>query len=71
MLVFLVMPARALALIFRWPTLNLLGHYANYLFPSLMGKRGTLDCNADTLVSAIALRFIGDAFSTLPVILPD
>ncbi len=51
------------------PTLNPLGHYANYLFPALTGKRGTLECNADTLVSAIALRFIGtDAFSTLPVI---
>jgi len=54
------------------PTLNPLGHYAGYLGPALTGKRGTLDCNADTLVSAIALRFIGgDAFSTLPVILPD
>jgi hypothetical protein len=51
------------------PTLNPSGHYANFLFPALTGKRGTLDCTADTLVSAIALRFIGtDAFSTLPVI---
>ncbi len=51
------------------PTLNPMGHYANYLFPALAGKRGALECYADTLVSAIALRFIGtDAFSTLPVI---
>jgi hypothetical protein len=51
------------------PTLNPMGHYANYLFPALAGKRGTLECYADTLVSAIALRFVGtDAFSTLPVI---
>ena len=50
------------------PTLNPSGHHANYLFPALTGKRGTLECTADTLVSAIALRFIGtDAFSTLPV----
>jgi hypothetical protein len=54
------------------PTLNPLGHYAGYLFPALAGKRGTLDCNADTMLSAIALRFIGtNAFSTLPVIVPD
>ena len=40
-----------------------------YAIPALTGKRGTLDCTADTLISAIALRFIGtDAFSTLPVI---
>ncbi len=51
------------------PTLNPSGHYANYLSPVLTGKRGTLDCAADTLVAAIALRFIGtEAFSTLPVI---
>jgi hypothetical protein len=51
------------------PALNPLGHWANYLFPPLAGKRGTLDCSADTLVSAIALRVIGtSAFSSLPVI---
>ncbi len=54
------------------PTLNPMGHYADYLFPALTGKRGTLECYADSLVSAIALRFIGtDAFSTLPVIILD
>jgi hypothetical protein len=54
------------------PTLNPMGHYANYLFPALTGKRGTLNCSADTLLSAVALRFIGtDAFSTLPVIIND
>jgi hypothetical protein len=51
------------------PTLNPLGHWGDYLFPALAGKRGTLDCSADTLVSAIAFRFIGtSAFSSLPVI---
>ncbi|MBZ5677715.1 MAG: hypothetical protein LAP61_26010 [Acidobacteriia bacterium] len=54
------------------PSLNPLGHYAGYSFPVLTGKRGTLDCSADTLVSAIALRVIGtEAFSTLPVIVND
>jgi hypothetical protein len=51
------------------PALDPSGHYASYLFPALTGKRGTLDCTADTLVSAIALRFIGtEVFSTLPVV---
>jgi hypothetical protein len=54
------------------PALKPLGHYAGYLSSSLKGRRGTLDCSCDTLVSAIALRLIGDeAFSTLPVIVPD
>ncbi len=54
------------------PTLKPLGHYANYLFPALTGKRGTLECSADTLLSAIALHVIGtEAFSTLPVIVND
>jgi len=45
------------------------GHYSGYDFPSLAGYRGTLECLANTLVSALALRFIGyEAFSTLPVI---
>jgi hypothetical protein len=51
------------------PALNPLGHWGGYLFPALAGKRGTLECSADTLVSAVALRFIGtSAFATLPVI---
>jgi hypothetical protein len=50
------------------PTLGPLGHYTAFNFPLLTG-RGTLDCSADTLVSAIGLRSIGgDAISTLPVI---
>jgi len=54
------------------PTLNPLGHFAGDLFPALTGKRGTLDCRADTMLSAIALRAIGtDAFSALPVIVKD
>jgi hypothetical protein len=51
------------------PALGPLGHYTAFNFPLLTGQRGTLDCSADTLVSAIGLRSIGgDAISTLPVI---
>jgi len=51
------------------PTLNPLGHWANYLFPALTGKRGTIDCSSNTNIAAIALRFIGgNAFSSLPVV---
>jgi hypothetical protein len=51
------------------PSLGPLGHYTGFAFPLLAGKRGTFDCSADTLLSALALRTIGgDAFSTLPVI---
>ena len=51
------------------PALSALGHYTGFSFPVLAGKRGTFDCAADTLVSALALRAIGgDAISTLPVI---
>jgi sugar lactone lactonase YvrE len=51
------------------PALPPLGHWADYTFPALTGKRGTLDCSADTLVSALALRIIGtSAFSSLPVL---
>ena len=51
------------------PELNPLGHYANFLFPALTGKRGTLDCSSNTRMAAIALRFIGaTAFSSLPVL---
>lgn len=50
------------------PALVPLGHYTAFNFPLLTG-RGTLDCSADTLVSAVGLRSIGgDAISTLPVI---
>jgi sugar lactone lactonase YvrE len=52
------------------PTLNPQGHWAAYLFPALVGKRGTLDCTSTTRMSPIALKFIGtDGLSTLPVIL--
>jgi beta-lactamase superfamily II metal-dependent hydrolase len=51
------------------PALGPLGHYTAFDFPALTGQRGTLDCTANTLIAAIALRAIGgDAFSTLPVI---
>ena len=54
------------------PALKPMGHYAAYVSGPLTGKRGTLECNSDTLVSAIALRLIGEeAISTLPVILTD
>ena len=51
------------------PALTPYGHWANYLFPALTGKRGTIDCVSSTNVAATALRFIGaNAFSSLPVI---
>lgn len=51
------------------PSLPPSGHWANYLFPALTGKRGVLDCSASTKVGAIGLQFLGtNAFSTLPVI---
>ena len=51
------------------PTLSPLGHFTAFDFPALAGQRGTLDCSANTLIAAIALRAMGgDAFSTLPVI---
>lgn len=50
------------------PMLPPLGHYANYLFPALTGKRGTLNCSSTTTVAALALRFLGAAFSSLPVL---
>ena len=44
------------------------GHYANYLFPNLAGKRGTLDCTSSANVAALGLRFIGTAaFTSLSV----
>ena len=50
-------------------TLAPLGHYANYLFPSLFGMRGTIDCYSTTTIAATALRVIGaNALSSLPVI---
>jgi hypothetical protein len=52
------------------PTLAVLGHWANYLFPALNGTRGTLDCVSNTDIAAIGLRFLGNnAFSSLPVTL--
>jgi hypothetical protein len=51
------------------PTLAPGGHWANYLFPALTGKRGTLDCSASTRVGAIGLRYLGtNAFSSLTVV---
>jgi len=51
------------------PELSPLGHWANYLFPLLTGKRGMIDCKSNTNIAAIALRVIGNsAFTSLPVI---
>jgi hypothetical protein len=51
------------------PTLPPGGHWANYLFPALTGRRGTLDCSASTRVGALGLRFLGsNAFSSLTVV---
>jgi hypothetical protein len=50
------------------PPLPPRGHYANYLFPNLTGKRGAIDCTSNTAVAALGLRFIGnDAFTSLSV----
>jgi hypothetical protein len=50
-------------------SLSPLGHWANYLFPALTGKRGTLDCSSNTQIGAIGIRALGtDALSSLPVI---
>ena len=50
------------------PVLPPLGHYANYIFPALTGNRGTINCVSTTTVAALALRFLGAAFSSLPVL---
>ncbi len=50
------------------PSLAPLGHWAAYQFPLLVGKRGTIDCKSNTNVSATALRFLGSALSSLPVV---
>ena len=41
------------------PALGPQGHWANYLFPLLVGLRGTLDCTSTTTIGAIAIRAIG------------
>ena len=51
------------------PPLNALGHWAGYLFPSLVGLRGTLDCTSNTKIGSVGFRAIGtNAISSLPVI---
>ena len=50
------------------PAIKPLGHWADYIFPALIGQRGTLDCTSNTFISAIALRAVGSALSTLTVI---
>lgn len=51
------------------PVLAPLGHWAEYNFPALVGKRGLLDCTSTAQVAAIGLRFLGSfAFSSLSVV---
>jgi hypothetical protein len=51
------------------PALNPMGHWAGYLFPALIGQRGTLDCASDTKTGAIGIRALGtNGISSLPVI---
>ncbi len=52
------------------PPISPNGHWAGFDFPALVGIRGTIDCSANTIIAAIAFRFIGPtSLSTLPVIL--
>lgn len=50
------------------PVLSPLGHWAQSLFPPLIGKRGTVDCTSTTTIGAISLRALGNnSISVLPV----
>jgi hypothetical protein len=49
------------------PLLQPHGHWADYRFPLLVGKRGLLDCVANTNIAALGLRALGPAFSSLTV----
>jgi len=51
------------------PPLTGRGHWANYLFPLLVGKVGTLHCTSDSAVGAMGIRALGlNTISSLPVI---
>ncbi len=50
------------------PMLAPLGHWAGSQFPALNGLRGTIECTSSTSISATALRFLGNALSSLPVV---
>ena len=51
-------------------TIDAGGHWADYRFPALNGRKGTIDCASGSRISAIGLRFLGtNAFSSLPVVL--
>lgn len=50
------------------PMLAPLGHWAGSQFPALSGLRGTIECTSSTSISATALRFLGNALSSLPVV---
>jgi hypothetical protein len=50
------------------PVLNQFGHWAGYDFPALLGKRGSLDCSSNARIAAVALRFMGNTMSSLPVV---
>ena len=50
-------------------TLAAFGHWSDYQFPLLNGKRGMIRCTSNTNISGLALRFMtSGAFSSLPVI---
>jgi hypothetical protein len=52
------------------PTLNALGHWADFQFPALSGLRGTFDCASTAKIGTVALRFLGtNSLSTLPILL--
>ena len=45
------------------------GHWASASFDRLKGLQGTIDCNSNTKIGAVAIRALGlDTISTLPVI---
>ena len=41
------------------PSLNPSGHWANYLFPALVGNRGIINCTSNTKIGPVALRALG------------
>ncbi len=50
------------------PALPPLGHWSGYQFPLLVGQHGTIECTANTNITAVSLRFVGYDLSSLPVI---
>ena len=49
-------------------TLSARGHWADFNFPALVGKRGTIECTSPGSISGVSLRFSGaGSFFSLPV----